>query len=179
MKLKFSGTCSYKEASELLAFEGLEKMFKNLNLDTSADICRQILEFASANIEVMNDSSSCLGEDQTVILDDPADTAAMFRKFFEEQKKNPEKRVGNSMISKGTTIGKFKIAKNSCIPEPRPSLPQNIRQLYDNWLESKIINSEGILTRDMEVSSRNVAVGIALGYSASANLYLPKEMDWK
>lgn len=178
MKIKFIGSLSKKEAKELLAFEGLEKMFKSLNLSLSADICRQIFEFAAENNDLMEDLVDGLGEEQTVLLENPANTAAMFRGVFEERKTNPSKKVGNSLISKGSTIGRFRISKNSLIPEPRPSLARNIKELYNQWRSNGIIDENGVLTQDMEVDSRNVAVGLSLGYSASANIYLPKEMDW-
>ena len=167
MKIKFVGTLSQKEATELLAFEGLEKMFKSLNLSLPADICRQIFEIAA-------DYDGLIPYTK-----DAEDSSREFPIISDEISENKIYIVGKAQICKGTTIRCFKILKDSYIATPRPSLARNIRDVYDLWLSEGIIEDDGRLTQDMEVNSRNIAVGLALGYSANANSYIPKEDDWK
>ena len=82
------------------------------------------------------------------------------------------------MIKKGTLSGHYTILKNSTIPVPFASLPSGIRKIYSKLKQDGLIDDYGTLLKNVEVASRNQAVGLALGYSANANKYLPATMSW-
>ena len=178
-QLKLNGTFSIEELEKLTAIKDVACLCHSLENSELGDLCDRIYDIVLERIELIEEYNYDGYDDyDTVVVDEPEKLAASCRSYFKNCEKNQITVVGQAMIKKGTLSGHYTILKNSTIPVPFASLPSGIRKIYNKLKQDGLIDDYGTLLKNVEVASRNQAVGLALGYSANANKYLPATMPW-
>lgn len=166
MNIRLEGVATKDELKQLAALEGFANTLRALKCTEAQKIIDDIVREAKAALSALPE----VYEEETITLNDPADTANMFRSMYGSQRKTIT--VRNCKIGRGKVFGSYRIYKGSRLATPKKSFPAGAKREYLNLLQNNKITATGEVLVDIDLNSRNIVASLATGTAVNANRVL-------
>lgn len=166
IKVKFEGTATREELEQIIALDGFAYVLGQLKCNHAQKIIGDIVYEAKQYLDILDD------DNERVIMADPSEVARMYRDSFAGK----TIIVKNCKIGKGKTFGTYTIYLGSKLPQPKDSMPENVKKIFFDLRDKGKVDNEGVVIENIEVSSRNIAACLATGVSTNARRVL-SELD--
>lgn len=168
-KAELKGMATKKQLQEVIALEGFTQTLREFGCTDAQRVIDDIVRQAKAAINAFPG----VYEDERLSLNDPAETANMFRKMFEHEYENKTVIVRHCKIGKAKGFGMYIVYKKSIFPDPKSSMSEKAKRIRAELVQAgKVDPTTGEVLSDITISSANVVVNLATGASANSKKLL-------